>query len=268
MKFRTRKVHQREYNKRLEFGNNLDWRLPAQQEYYLLQFNNITVIQDAFLACGMKSRFVVGSLMTLSSDVESVYYGGSPYGHVNLALAQAARWLEPTGKKLMITCVIDEYYRKNPPPFLRLAEDLGARVVYTNDIQGFLLEKAKDLKTYIYRGTPEFAHQVTELTKLIAQKHGIFDEFWYTPGTGATGLAIREAGIAIRYVGVVVNLAKPPVLSGFDIIDSGLNIDDVPRRINMPPYTSASNFDAKVWKPLSTYAKAHPTKRFLVWNMF
>jgi hypothetical protein len=270
---RRRILHEREYNERLNLGVQTLWKVPSASDVTIIVQDNITIIQDAALACGTKSRFLLDFLRT-RPDVHTFYYAGSPYGHLNMALAQAVRVLRAEGRDVKAVVVGRARYRKYNPPGMRVAQYLGADVLYTgesrNDLEAFLINAAQDPKVYVIsKGAPELSPQIAAFAKKIADENGgQFDEFWYTSGSGATGRAAYEAGVARAYTCVAPNFANyRPVIDGFKIIVPDADIDSIPKRRDFPPFASWSNLDCKAWPYLKEAAAAAPNKRFLFWNI-
>lgn len=229
----------------------------------------IIVVRDDFLCGGAKSRF---SFSFLKKKIKQGYrefvYVSPWYGAAAIALGWCLKVItQETGLELKSTVYIDEYLLKELPPYLQIAKMYGVNV-----IQIPLNQKKFDIAYEYCKRTgalfikpgfnhPEVIDKIAELTQIIKQEYGIFDEVFSAIGSGTLIRGLQKANLGKQYIGIYIFGNLPDIGNAHGIyhyqdFSTPVNLEDA------PPFRSAMYYDTKVWQ----YIKNRPGK-ILFWNV-
>lgn len=219
----------------------------------LEECENFTIVRDDLLPGGTKRR----AIHALFNDAHEYVYASPVYGHAQLALAYAAQDYE---KQATVFCAA----RKELHPLTAAAIAAGAMVHEVP--MGFLTNVQAKARRYCEENgasllpfgldDPHFILALAEVARALPIEP---EEVWSITSSGVLTRALQLAWPNARFFGVKVG-ATPDAGSA--------QVFEAPERFEKPatappPYPSAPQYDAKLWRFVKWYA----TPGALVWNV-
>lgn len=225
--------------------------IPVVEEH-----EGFVVVRDDLLPGGTKMRAILALMQ--EQAVDEFVYASPAQGYAQLALAHCARLL---GKKATVFTAA----RKVLHPLTQAAADAGASIVPVPG--GYLSVVQARARTYaIERGACLVPFGVNAVASMEAITEAAVStglapkEVWTVAGSGVLTRALQRAWPQAQFVAVVV---------GKKGCDTGLARRIVhplpferPTKV-MPPFPSASHYDAKAWEYLCAEGKSGA----LFWNV-
>lgn len=218
--------------------------IPVVEEH-----NGFVVVRDDLLPGGTKMRAILALMQGQTKD--EFVYASPAQGYAQLALAHCARLL---GKKATVFTAA----RKVPHPLTQAAADAGAFIVPVPC--GYLTVVQARARTY---AAERGAHLVPFGVDAVASMEAITQaagsialepkEVWTVAGSGVLTRALQRAWPQAKFVAVVVGR------EGCDTGSARRIVHPLPFERSakvMPPFPSASNYDAKAWEYLCVEGKA------------
>lgn len=220
--------------------------------------DGFTIVRDDLLPGGTKRR----AIHALFSDATEYVYASPVYGHAQLALAYAAR---DYGKHATIFCAA----RKELHPLTKAAQDAGATIRevpmgFLSNVQSKARCYVADLagEGYSVRMLPfglDDARFILALAEVARAMPVQPKQVWSITSSGVLTRALQLAWPDAKFFGVKVG-AQP---------DAGVaTVFEAPERFEqaariLPPYPSAPQYDAKLWR----FVKQYAAPGALVWNV-
>lgn len=171
---------------------------------------NIIVIRDDTLCGGTKSRFLASSLPVEDTTYDEFVYVSSHYGGAQIALAVAVKQLnmrkgykyKATVFSTPINDIKDEY-----PTYTRLATELGAKIIESNDPHDDAQEYCDQRSTKRFLlpnglALPKLEEYLIDFAKTIKAKFGQFDLVCSVIGSGTLTRCLQKAGLGKRYLAI------------------------------------------------------------------
>ena len=217
------------------------------------------VVRDDMIAGGTKRRILGGLLK--NTEAREFVYPSTAYGYGPLAVAHVAADL---GRKARLY-----YAHRNPENWTGLMCDaaaLGAEIVPVP--MGYMSVVESRARTYCAQNpdamllplgfdTDDFRAQLTGLAKSLKIKP---KEVWCAAGTGALTRSLQAAWPdATHHAVVVASKAADTGYAERHLVDVSFNR----AARHLPPFPSASNYDAKAWNIM----KHHARPGALFWNV-
>lgn len=279
---------------------------PNYKINYINISNDVIVIRDDTICGGTKARFLADSL-PLSTGYDEFVYVSSHYGGAQVALAVAVRQLNTTrGSKYKATVFTTPIYSNEKyPAYVRLAKELGANIIESDDPHDDAYEycEQQSEKRYLLPNglaLPKLEDHLINLAKRIKSKFGQFDLVCSVIGSGTLTRCLQKAGLGKRYLAIgtqggnynhtilfqfvfyfpnILSRNKGPAhaYNGGDaeIIVHDQEFKDLVRKNDIPPFPSSGWYDAKGWKYLWDIKKAddrrekgHNKRMYLFWNVY
>lgn len=253
---------------------------------------DLVVVQDGWLCGGTKAR-VLPALLRLPRfrGVKEFVYASPPYGGAQIALGWAARALRSQGAgeemggpriTVFVAAVADVSAapggrRTAMAPYTRVAATLGAHVVLVHDTPPNRYERvvaaalahvrSRPHRAVLLRSGldyPEVTATITATARRVREVFGEFDECWCAAGSGTLVRGLQRSGVARRYYAVCVFGVCPDIGAATPVVvpEAVLPFEAPAPPSEIPPFPSASRYDAKVWK----YAARRPGS-VLYWNV-
>lgn len=229
---------------------NIELPLPVLQV-----IDGYTVVRDDLLPGGTKRR----AIPVFFDDTEEYVYASPVQGAAQLALAYTAR---EHGKRATIFCAQRKTWHQNTTR----CQELGAKIVEVP--MGFLSNVQSKSRTYCDEtgakllpfglDDPRFISKLAAVAVALGIQP---DEVWSIASSGVLTRALQLAWPHARFYGVQVG--HPPIASAATIFQAPEKFErDAKFR---PPFPSCSNYDAKAWQFVKTYAT--PGEKTLFWNV-
>ena len=233
--------------------------------------NEIHVARDDELCGGTKSRIVLDYLRSLPDRYEEYAYVTSAFGGAQIALAWGVERLNEEkgrgGRNKRAVLFTDI----TPPgtlehAYIRIGKELGAKYVVSaspySDAAKYVRENPSE-RILLPSGfkSEENIERIADYAARVREEYGKFDEVWAAVGSGTLINGLQRGGLAKKYYGLCVFQSCPYVGNAVPIYPDKSFVVPVDRE-DLPPYPSASRYDAKLWE--------HARKRsgkILVWNV-
>lgn len=215
----------------------------------------ILVVRDDLLPGGTKMRAIMPIIM--QSEADEFVYASPAQGYAQVALAHCARH---AGRKATIFTAM----RNIPHPLTLEAKKAGAMVVqiahgrlnvvtarsraYAKDVGAMLIPFGCDDQACI--------NGISEAAKKIKPPH----EVWTVAGSGVLTRALQAAWPKAKFFAVIVGKRNINTGMAKQII---CNLKFEEDTNILPPFPSASNYDAKAW----AYIQEMASDGALFWNV-
>jgi len=222
--------------------------------------DGILVVRDDKLEGGSKRRALTPDMLRLAGEGhEEFVFGGPAEGYAQLALAYSA-------KEIGVRATY--FVAKRKQPHRNTVEAIAAGIKAVEIPHGRLSVVQYRARTYCAEtgayfyplgfATPEYE---AELTKQIsAALEGLeFSETWACAGSGLLTRCMQAAAPSVNHH--AVRIGFPPKVGDAILFDAPEAFAD--EAASPPPFPSAANYDAKVWR----FIKEHAKPGALFWNV-
>lgn len=221
------------------------------------------VVRDDLPEVGSKGRF--GSLLVQKMEQDTIVYVAPRVGWAPISLAKLAAMYD---KRLVLFAPA----AKEPSNHQRVAAELGAELrFYRVAAMPNLQKKAAEFAEkhgYFFAPLglrhPMVTAAIVATAEKLAKKHGEPAQFWSAISTGVLSRGLQLAWPNAECHGVAVARNIKAGERGHAVLDSHpfpFTQDEKPEL--RPPFPSATNYDAKVWR----YMLEHASDNAWFWNV-
>jgi hypothetical protein len=214
----------------------------------------ITLIRDDFFCGGTKSRITSDYFDTIDNYSEYVY-STTPFGGAQIAIA-----LECRARNKKFTVFTDAH-----GAYTQIAHEFGAHIVITpnpsasaqsyvdqNSARGVYM-LPNGLRTYA--NIFAIAQVAAKVLNACKPAGGKFDDCFCAVGSGALINGLVRGNLAASYHGVCVFGACSSIPAEVEQLIPDMPFEQPYKVRYMPPFVSASRYDAKIWEYVVKFAQ-------------
>ncbi len=241
--------------------------------YYEEILPNLLVVSDSYLCGGTKSRILKKILLQNFPHAREYVYVTSPWGGFQCALALIVKELSQELDPTKIATIITSRIGGSPSAHTLTAKELGAKVLFVPEdvdeyqyAQEYVRQRPNAILLPSGLNIPEGRREICKLGERIKRNLGQFDAVFSVAGSGALTRGLQMSGLGKEYWAISVTYRIPDVGQAHLIIHPQ-SFDERVSPEKRPPFPSSSHYDAKGFIYAYDYARRHPNKRVLFWNV-